>query len=138
MSYQQTVNEIRATAETVNPDGTFDHGRIVDASQSFNVAFPYIHLYPFNVQGASGDDFIDDNTLLIGFWGQDSPDSSTLQREELIASMESLADQFLTLLQQNKLIRILGKIQKEPQYKMYNGHVSGWAVRFTYQNFTPC
>jgi hypothetical protein len=45
---------------------------------------------------------------------------------------------FLQQLTGNKLIRIVGKIRAEPQYGMYNGTVSGMAIRFTYQNFAPC
>jgi hypothetical protein len=138
MSYQQTVNEVRVVAQTINAEGTFDHGRIVDASAAFKVAMPVIWLYPFDMMGASGGEFIDDNMLLIGFWKQDSPKSLTSERESIIESMYQLSKQFTDLLQQNKLIRINGKIRREPQYQMYNGTVSGIAVQFTYQNFGPC
>jgi hypothetical protein len=138
MSFLQTVNAIRAAANTVNPTGRFDHGRIVDASQAFNGDYPVIWLYPVNIDLATGAEFIDDNTILIGFWAQDKPDTSTQERELLIAAMDDLCRQFFMLLQQNKLIRIPGKVRLEPQYFMYNGTVSGMAARFTYQNFDPC
>jgi hypothetical protein len=138
MSFIQTVNEIRGVANSVNPNGRFDHGRVVDASQAFKGAYPFIWLYPFNMDAASGGDFIDDNILLIGFWAQDKPSTSTADREVIIAAMDALAREFFAELQENKLIRILGKVRMEPQYQMYNGTVSGIAARFTYQNFAAC
>lgn len=138
MSYQQTINEIRSVAAAVNPEGRFDHGRIVDASQAFAGDYPVIWLYPFNTFVPTADENLDDNVLLIGFWAQDSPSSTTAEREAIIASMYDLAKQFFTQLQLSKLVRVNGKIQLEPQYQMYLGTVSGYAARLTYQNFTPC
>lgn len=140
MSYLQTVNAVESAANTVNPTGMFDHGRVVDASQAFRGPFPVIWLYPMNtdIPSPGGPEFIDDNVLLIGFWKQDKPASTTAERKQIIADMDTLARAFLVQLVADKLIRIIGKIREEPQYQMYNGTVSGVALRLTYQNFAPC
>jgi len=138
MSYQQTINEIRTVAQVVNPTGRFDHGRIIDVSQAFAGDYPVIWLYPFNTLMPTADEILDDNTLLLGFWFQDSPSSSNAEREEIIARAYDLAKQFFTQVQLSKVVRINGRIQLEPQYQMYSGTVSGYAARFTYQNYEPC
>ncbi len=138
MSYLQTINEVRTVAQVVNPTGRFDHGRIIDVSQAFAGDYPVIWLYPFNTLTPNADEILDDSTLLIGFWQQDSPASTNAEREQIIGAMYDLAKQFFTQLQLNKLVRINGKVQLEPQYQMYSGTVSGYAARFNYQNFAPC
>lgn len=137
MSYQQTVNEIRTAAEAINPGGRFEHGRHVDLSQGFDGAYPIIYLYPTNITPAEDPDFIDSTLVLLGFFDQDKTDTSPLQREAIIAAMDVLSDAFLSKLSENKLVKITNK-KKEPQYQMYQGTLSGFAVQFTYQNFTPC
>lgn len=138
MSYQTTVNAIRAAAEAVNPNGTFTHGRRVDASQkSIQTNFPLIHLFPININKASGAEFIDTSTILIGFFQQDRPDTSMEEREAIIAEMDMLCSSFLTELEANKKISV-ASVVAEPQYQMFSGTVSGFAIRFNLQDFTPC
>ncbi len=137
MSYQQTVNEIRQAANDVNPNGRFDHGKHVDLSQGFEGAYPIIYLYPTNINPADGPGFIDSSVLLIGFFDQDRPDTSTAEREAIIARMDVLSSEFLELLGENKSAKV-SNITKEPQYGMYQGTLSGFAIKFTYLNFTPC
>jgi hypothetical protein len=138
MSYQTTVNAIRTAAEAVNTEGTFRHGRRVDASHgSIADTFPVIHLYPFQITKGIDPDFIDSNSLLMGFWKQDRPDTSVEEREAIIAEMDELASDFITQLENNKNVRLSG-VLAEPQYQMFNGTVSGIALRFTFQDFTPC
>ena len=136
MSYIQTVNEIRAAAQAVNGD-RFDHGRRVDFSQNFGKPFPYIWLYPIDMRDAGPDEVTDSATILMGFWAQDKPDSSIQHRELLIAEMDILCTQFLEVLRANKFSQV-SAVAREPQYQHSQGHVSGMALRFTYQNFTPC
>lgn len=138
MSYQQTVNEVRAAAIAVNPDGRFDHGRHVDLSQMFEGDYPFIYLYPFTIQDPAGEDFLVDSTLLVGFWMQDKPESTNAEREQLIAEMDVLSQAFLSKLKESKLVQIIGRPSREPQYSMYQGTLSGFAARFQYQNFDPC
>lgn len=138
MSYQSTVNEIRSAALTaLNGDGRFDHGRHIDLSQKFDGDYPFIFLYPITVIPPDSPDFIDKNNMLIGFWMQDKPDTSTLDRESIIAQMDVLSTLFMATLAVNEKIRITG-VRKEPQYQMYQGTVSGFAIQFTYENFTAC
>lgn len=138
MSYQSTVNEIRAAAITaLNGTGRFDHGRHIDLSQKFSGDYPFIFLYPITVTPADSPDFIDKNNLLIGFWMQDSPESSTIQREQIIAHMDVLSTAFMIVLADDSMVRVTN-VRKEPQYGMYAGTLSGFAIQLTYQNFTPC
>lgn len=138
MSYQVTVNSIRSAAQAVNSNGTFRHGRRIDASNgSINDASPIIHLYPFQTGKSTDPDFVDSNTILIGFWKQDRADTSPEERESIISEMDELSDLFIEQLAESKLLR-LTQITKEPQYQMMAGMVSGYAVRFTLENFTPC
>jgi hypothetical protein len=138
MSYQSTVSEIRAAAlVALNGQGRFDHGRHVDLSQKFDGEYPFIFLYPVTVQRPDSPGFINRGNILIGFWMQDQPDTSTLEREQIIAQMDTLSDVFLTALELNEKSRITG-VRKEPQYQMYQGTVSGFAISFTYENFDAC
>jgi hypothetical protein len=137
MTYQQTVNEIRNAANAVNKNGRFDHGRIVDLSQAFNGSYPLIWLYPWRSTDPNVGDFLSTHPLVIGFWMQDRPDTSTLEREEIIAKMEVLKDSFIEKLRENSQVD-LRNVSSEPQYQMHNGTLSGYAVSFTYQNFSPC
>jgi hypothetical protein len=127
-SYKQIVDACRSAATTVNASGTFGHGRIVAISQeSIEGVFPYIALYPFNTSGVSVDDATSKaNPILLGFWEQDTPDSSMEDQEAIIDRMDELADAFLVAL--SDIIDIRSFV-KEPQYQFYNGTVSGVAVK---------
>lgn len=137
MSYQQTVNEIKAAAETVNPNGRFAHGRHVDLSQEFEGDYPFIYLYPMTISPGVDPNFIDTNTIMLGFWMEDKPESTNTEREAIIAAMDALSTSFIEQLEDSKGVRITS-LTKEPQYQMYQGTLSGFAIRFQYQNFTPC
>ena len=86
---------------------------------------------------ADSPGFINSGNILIGFWMQDRPDTSTLEREAIIAQMDVLSDAFLSALEINDKSRITS-VRKEPQYGMYQGTVSGFAISFTYQNYDAC
>jgi hypothetical protein len=157
MSYQSTVDSIRTAANTAlasfvdyNSDdyhgadyqttslgGRFDHGRHVDISQKFDGAYPFIFLYPVTELRPDSPGFIDRSNILIGFWMQDRPDTSTLEREVIIAQMDALSDAFLNKLEENDKIRVTG-VRKEPQYQMYQSTVSGFAIQFTLENYDVC
>jgi len=137
VSYQQTVNEIRTAANAVNPNGRFDHGRHVDLSQLFDGAYDMIYLYPINLTKSVDPEFIDSSVILMGFFKQDRTDTSNLEREQIIADMDVLSDSFLEQLSESKFVKITN-VTKEPQYQQYQGTISGFAVRFNYQNFEPC
>jgi len=137
MSYQQTVTSFRNAAQAANPNGRFDHGRHVDLSQLYEGAYPFIYLYPFTVTPGIDPNFIDTSTIIVGFWMQDRPDTTNEEREAIIAEMDVLSTAFLDELYEFRDLRITN-VSKEPQYQMYQGTLSGFAIRFTYQNFTPC
>lgn len=138
MSYLQTVAEIRAAANAVNQN-RFDHGRIVDFSQNFDKGFPYIWLYPFTSEDPdpTSDDQFDSHTLTVGFWFQDRPDTSVQEREAIIGQADVLCSAFMAQLQANAKVIISG-VTRESQYQMHQATVSGYAVRFKYQNLAPC
>jgi hypothetical protein len=137
MSYLQTVTEIRNAAAIVNPNGTFDHGGHVDISQNFDKALPFIYLYPFNSATPVDPEFIETHTVLLGFFEQDEPGSETMDREQIIGRMDVLSRSFLIQLGLSNKVRIVNAV-REPVYKFYQGHFSGYFLRFTYQNFAPC
>ena len=127
-SYKQIVDACRTAAAAVNPTGEFGHGRVVAVSQaSIEGTFPYIALYPFNTTGGSVDDATQRaNPILIGFWEQDTPDSSMEEQEAIIDRMDTLADAFLLALSEIIDVR---NFTKEPQYQFYQGTASGVAVQ---------
>jgi hypothetical protein len=136
--YLQTINEIQTAALTaLGGKGFFDHGRVVDLSQYFEKSMPLIWLYPFDLKEPNDADFLNSMTLMVGFWFQDDPSSSTDQRKELISKAEDLKTLFFTALKSNSKVDVKN-IVSEPQYQMYNGTVSGFASRFVYQNFETC
>jgi hypothetical protein len=138
MSYLSTVNEIQAAAIAVNPTGRFDHGGHVDISQMYEGEMPFIYLYPPVIYPGIDPDFIDTNILTIGFWFQDDPKSSTLERKLLLSQSDDLSKQFLDKLLENKYIKITDRTQKDPAFKEYQGCWSGFILRISYQNFSAC
>jgi hypothetical protein len=137
MSYASTIQEIRTAANAVNPNGRFSHGRHVDLSQMYEGDYAMIYLYPININKSVDPDFIDTNTILLGFFMQDKPHSTNEERESIIALMDTLSDEFLSVLNEMKAVKV-SSVSKEPQYQMYQGTLSGFALRFNYQNFSPC
>lgn len=136
MSYKSTVQEIRSAAlQALNGSGRFDHGRHADVSQKFEGDYPFINLYPIDI--SPSDDFIDTNNILIGFYKQDRPDTSTVERENIIADMDTLCTIFMNILRNNDLVQVTNE-RREPIYHVYQGHLSGFAVQFTYRNFSKC
>jgi hypothetical protein len=129
MGYQTAVNVIRAAAQAVNPDGFFVHGRRSDGSIEYNEAFPQIHLYPFTSSANITDTWQDGFDIVLGFWQQDSPDSTPEEREAIIAEMDGLMRAFVAELRDNPLIG-LDALTTEPQYRTLSGTLSGYACRF--------
>jgi hypothetical protein len=138
-AYKLIVDTIRDVCNAINPTGRFIHGRIIDASAAFDGAYSLIVLYPFTTrhpQGEANDSF-SNTTILVGFWVQDSPDSNELQREALIASMDTLSDLFIEAMLDKSNV-VMTQIDKEPQYQFYQGTVSGFAMQFRLQILQPC
>jgi len=135
-NYQNIVNACRAATPTGK---RFIHGRLIDFSQSYSGAYPLITLLPFTITDARGtsENRFDSTPLLIGFWKEDRPDTTPEEREALIVEMDELSDTFLNSLLQRTDLQITS-ILKEPQYQMYQGTLSGFAVSFNLNILAPC
>lgn len=117
----------------------FIHGRLMDFSNSYTGAYPLATLLPFTVTDArsTADETWDRARLIVGFWDQDRPDTTPEEREAIIDAMDQLSDLFIDALQDSPGRRI-GEILKEPQYQMFQGTLSGYAVSFTIELINPC
>ena len=117
----------------------FIHGRLIDFSNSYTGAFPLVTLLPFTVNDhrSNADQTWDFANLVVGFWEEDRPDTTPEEREDLIDAMDELSDEFLDNLLADPALRITA-IQKEPQYQMFQGTLSGMAVQFRIDIIAPC
>lgn len=128
MGYQAIVDKIRAVAVAVNADGFFVHGRRSDGSIEYDAAFPQIHLYPFTTTISQIDGF-DSSEIVMGFWYQDSPESTVEERETIIANADTLCRSFLDALLASQAR--IDNIRTDPQYRSLSGTLSGYGLRFT-------
>lgn len=129
MAYQDAVNVVRNAAAAVNASGFFVHGRRSDGSINYDEAFPQIHLYPFTSSANIADNWVDIFDMQIGFWQQDSPESTPEEREAIIAEMDVLMRAFITELRNTSLVQI-DTLTTEPQYRTLSATLSGYACRF--------
>lgn len=135
-SYQNIVDACRAAV----PIGArFIHGRLMDFSNSYTGEYPLITLLPFTTTDGRGtsDDRFDSTPLVVGFWKEDRPDTTPEEREAIIAEMDLLSDTYLDSLLGLSDIQLVS-ILKEPQYQMFQGTLSGFAVSFTLNILRPC
>lgn len=138
MAYQAIVDFIRDTAEAINEDGTFIHGRRIDGSIEYNEPFPQIHLYPFTSTIDITNGLTETANIVMGFWLQDAPDSSNEDREGLIASADQLCQDFIQEIVEAEEFDISG-IRTEPQYQTIHGTLSGYALSFQLKTAAnPC
>lgn len=129
--YQAIVDTIRETAlEALEGTGRFINGRVIDASQAYDGAYPLIVNYPFII--TDGTEGTKNASILMGFWQQDSLDYTPLQREAVIAAMDELQQAFWNILIANTQIGLSGK-RAEPQYQTLSATLSGFALSFTLQ-----
>lgn len=137
MGYQLIVDTIRDAANAVNPTGLFVHGRRSDGSLEYDGDFPQIHLYPF-ISKPTDDNFnIVAYDIVMGFWQQDSPETSNEEREAIIDEMDTLSQAFINEL--NTYTVDIKGIKKEPQYRTLSATLSGYAITFTITQFeSPC
>jgi len=135
-NYQNIVDICR---DAVPNDLRFIHGRLVDFSQGYSGTYPLITLLPFTITDARStpDNIFDNASLILGFWKQDSPDTTAEQREQLISETDLISDLFLNNILESNQIK-LTNIQKEPQYQMFQGTLSGYAISFTISLISPC
>jgi hypothetical protein len=136
-NYKNLIDTVRAAMPA--GVGRFIHGRLMDFSNSYSGEYPLATLLPFTIADArsTADGTWDRVQLIVGFWQQDRPDTTPEEREEIIDAMDLLSDEFIDALQDSGGRRITG-IQKEPQYQMFQGTLSGFAVSFTLELLNPC
>lgn len=130
MSYQAVVNLIRNTCAEVNPTGFFQHGRTWDASLNFDEGNPQIYLYPLQNTVDIANSHYENWSVLMGFFFQDSQDSTTGQRETLISKADALQRTFIKAIDSAEGIAISG-IRTEPKYRQMAGTYSGVLLAFT-------
>ena len=134
-NYQNIVNVCR----DATPQGLrFIHGRLQDFTNEYSGTYPLVTLLPFTITDfrSTPDSVFDNSNILVGFWHQDSPDTTPSQREAIIAAMDNLSDTFI-----DNLLDIgikLSNINKEPQYQMFQGTLSGFAISFRIDLVAPC
>lgn len=136
-AYQIIVDAIRDAANSVNPTGSFIHGRRADGSLNYDGQMPQIHLYPFVTQPQDSNRNLVFADIVMAFWKQDSPSTSNEEREEIISAMDELSNEFMDELDGGEL-EITG-IRKEPQYRTLSATLSGYAITFKIKVFDlPC
>lgn len=135
-NYKNIVNTCR---DAVPNHERFIHGRLIDISQKYTGTYPLITLIPFTVNDfrSTPSAVFDFANITIGFWQQDRPDSSAAEREDIIEQMDILSDQFIDNLLDRNDIKI-SSILKEPQYQMFQGTLSGFAISFRIDLLAPC
>ena len=135
-NYQNVVDKCRAAVPSAE---RFIHGRIVDFSQDYSGTYPLITLLPFTINDARSmpDNTFDSAAVVVGFWKQDRPDTTPAEREAIIAEMDTLSDLFLNNILLSKTTK-LTEIRKEPQYQMFQGTLSGFAISFNISLLAPC
>jgi len=135
-NYQNVVDKCRAAVPSAE---RFIHGRIVDFSQDYSGTYPLITLLPFTINDARSmpDNTFDSAAVVVGFWKQDRPDTTPAEREAIIAEMDTLSDLFLNNILLSKTTK-LAEIRKEPQYQMFQGTLSGFAISFNISLLAPC
>lgn len=129
MSYKTVVNVIRGVANDVAPQGTFTHGRRSDSSLEFSGLFPQIHLFPFTGSiDITNSNIITYNITML-FCGQDTPDSSNEEREDIIQAMDELSNEFIKGVIEADGVSCTG-FRKEPNYRVLAGTTSGYIISF--------
>jgi hypothetical protein len=134
-NYQNIVNACR----NATPQGLrFIHGRLQDFTNEYSGSYPLVTLLPFTVTDfrSTPDAVFDNANIVVGFWEQDSPDTTPEQREAIISGMDVISDIFIDNLLDSGVK--LSNINKEPQYQMFQGTLSGFAISFRIDLVAPC
>ena len=93
MTFLEILNMVRDTANTVNPTGTFVHGRNSDVAMAFGDPMPLIVLYPFE-QRDDEDNITSEADLTIGFYELDQGEQDTKIHEAQAVRMDNLCREF--------------------------------------------
>lgn len=138
MAYQSVVDVIRATANEVNSNATFTHGRMADVSLEFDKETIQIHLLPFDGNVDLTNNYFETYQIQMLFLKQDSPDSTVEDREEIISEMDILSRDFINALYLTDGVQMSG-IRTAPNYRMLSATLSGYLVQFNLNVTTsPC
>jgi len=135
MSYLGAVNLIKSISETVNPNGLFLHGRKWDASLNFGENDKQIYLYPITANVDLANHYFESWNIAMGFYFQDAPDSTELDRQALIAQADAMVTEFLNILNETESIE-LSNARKEPSYRQMAGTYTGYLLSFTLNTTT--
>lgn len=135
-NYQNIVNACR---EAIPNGERFIHGRLIDFSNGYTGTYPLITLLPFTVNDfrSTPDAVFDFANITVGFWKEDRTDTTAEEREAIISEMDTLSDQFIDRLLDSNKVKI-SSILKEPQYQMFQGTLSGFAISFRIDIIAPC
>ncbi len=138
MNYQAIVNAIRDTATSVNPTGTFTHGRGSDQANVPHEHYPRINLYPFTQTRTGANLYTRSTTLLLYFVDLDTGDNDMSEREATIAAMQELVDAFIALLESDFESEIqIGNVKDEPLYNILEG-VTGYGLSIDIVTVDEC
>jgi hypothetical protein len=135
MSYIGVVTLIKTVSESVNPTGLFEHGRRWDASLNFGENNKQIYLYPITANVDLNNHFFESWSVVMGFYFQDAPDSTELERQGLIVEADVMVTEFLNLLNETESIE-LSNSRKEPSYRQMAGTYTGYILTFTLNTTT--
>ena len=129
---------VRDTANFVNPNGTFVHGRNSDAANSSDRPYPRIHLFPFTQDRDSIETHKRTTPLLIAFVDTDSGEQDSDEREDIIARMETLLDSFVDKIEDDYATSVeFSRVRTEPQYQILEG-TSGYSLSLEIKSQTGC
>ena len=125
--YTDAIAIFKDIAETINPNGTFYHGRISDANLAIDrKPLPQIHVNPFRIQPSGAVDSAPN--ILIAFLFQDSPNSTDTQRNDITNLADIMQRKFKQALNEQDVQ--VSNWEAEPFYKKFSGVISGMYVRF--------
>lgn len=130
MSYIQAVNIIKGVSEAINPDGIFVHGRTWDASLEFSNLDIQIYLYPFTGNVDVNNSYYETYQITMGFYFQDTQDSTNEDRQALIQRADNLTRDFLNTLNVVEGVEVSGS-RVEPSYRQMAGTYTGYILSFT-------
>ena len=135
MSYIGVVTLIKTVSESVNPTGLFEHGRRWDASLNFGENNKQIYLYPITANVDLANHYFESWAVVMGFYFQDAPDSTELERQALIVEADNMTTLFLNDINLTEGVE-LSNVRKEPSYRQMAGTYTGYILTFTLNTTT--
>jgi len=126
---------LRNTANAVNPNGFFVHGRREDFSLHFTESALANDEAGIGLIAPTPRTTIDrvngviTHEVLLVFMKPDRPDTSEMEREAIIAAMDVLSNSYMQHLFANNDIDIRNET-KTPDYRQFMGTLSGYSLTF--------